>query len=91
MLYLPSLKRINEMKRLRQGQTVYMIDNGFMYNPPRPSIVTMFLHSQKTPLPEEGFIIEKWNVRHVNNMIHKYGWKGIFTSRRKAQAALKAI
>ena len=79
------------MKKLKQGQTVYMLERGCMYNPPRPSAITMFLHSQKTPLPEEGCIIERWNVRYVNNMILKYGWKDLFTSRRKAQKALRGL
>ena len=79
------------MKKLKQGQTVYRIDWGYYQNPPKPRIITMFLHSRKELLPLEGCIIDKWPVSHVNDMIELYGSKDIYFSRRKAQTALKAI
>tara|TARA_R110002095_G_scaffold150839_2_gene130539 strand:- start:503 stop:742 length:240 start_codon:yes stop_codon:yes gene_type:complete len=79
------------MRKLKQGQTVYLIDKGYIYSPPRPSVLKIFLHSRNQPLPEEGCIIDKWPVDYVNSMIAEYGSKGFYLSRRKATKALKAI
>ena len=78
------------MRKLKQGNTIYLIDRGYMYNPPRPSLLKIFLYSRKQELPPEGCIIEKWPVDYVKEMINKLGCKDIYFNRRKAQAALKA-
>ncbi len=78
------------MKKVRQGQTVYFVDSGIMYNPPRPSVLKVFLHSRKQELPPEGCIIEKFPVSYVQEIINRFGGKDFYFSRRKAQAALKA-
>jgi hypothetical protein len=79
------------MKKLKQGQTVYWIDWDYQHNPPNPKVTAMFLHSQKTPLPEEGYVIEKWPVAFVAALARKWGSSWLYPSRRKAVTALKAL
>lgn len=77
------------MKKLRQGQTVYYINNcSYMGPNAKPELVRHFLHSHKTPLPPLGVIIEKLPVTHAREAQAR-GFK-LYTSRRKAQRALKA-
>lgn len=76
-------------KKLKQGQTIYILDSGVSYNPPRPSIIKVFLHSRKQELPPEGCYIEKYPVNYIVDLVNKHGSKNIFFSRRRAKTALK--
>lgn len=77
-------------KKFRQGQTVYFIDIPEVYGSrERPCIKSWFLHSQKTPLPQEGFIIDKMPVDYANNLALQ-GFM-LYTSRRKARSALREV
>ena len=78
------------MKKLRQGQTVYLVSLGLQYNTPKPYIIKWLLYSHKTPLPEEGYIIENLPVTHANHMVNVNGYV-LHTSRRKAESALKQV
>ena len=80
------------MKKFKQGQTVYSIDRGLCFNPPRPYISKWFLHSQKQQLPEEGCMIEKMPVSYVNELSFNPKWPiKFYTSRRKAITELNNI
>ena len=79
------------MKKLKQGQTIYRIDLGLECNPPKPSLIKIFLHSRKQELPLEGSVILKYPVDYVNKIIAKHGSKYIYASKRKAMASLKGI
>jgi len=76
------------MKKLKQGQTIYLVSFRVRYSRAKPYIIKWFLHSHKTPLPEEGSIIEKMPVTHANHMADGNGYI-FYTSRRKAESALK--
>ncbi|HHZ71421.1 MAG TPA: hypothetical protein EYN54_14345 [Methylococcaceae bacterium] len=76
--------------KYKQGQTVYMVDTGYMYQPPRPTIIKYFLHSSKQELPPEACIIEKMPVDHLNKMVAQ-GWLNVTSSRRKAEGELAYI
>ncbi len=78
------------MKKLRQGQTVYMVDRGMMYEPPRPSVIKLFLYSQKQELPPWGCIIDKMPVNHLNDLI-SLDLAKVTLSRRKAELELKQL
>ena len=73
----------------KQGQTVYIIDMGYQYNPPRPSVVQYFLYSRKQELPPECCIIEKMPVDHLNKLVAK----GLIvtSSKRKAKQKLSKL
>lgn len=76
------------MKKLKQGQTVYLVTGGYEFNPPKPHIIKWFLYSSKQPLPDEGCIIDKMPVSHANAIEHM---TKLHTSRRKAAAELNNL
>lgn len=78
------------MKKLKQGQTVYMLDLPLARRGP-VRIITMFLHSQKTELPLEECIIRKWPVDFVRTIMAREYAPRIYFSRRRVESALKAI
>lgn len=82
------------LKSLRQGQTVYLVsDPSFMRRDNSPKTVTTYhLYSHKTPLPPEGFIIEKLPVSNLQRAIRQYGqqvMRDFYYSRGKAEAAAR--
>ncbi len=79
------------MIKLKQGQTIYIINRDFASERPQPRIVKMFMHSQKEPLPDIGTITLRWNVAFVNKLLSRHSGVDFFTSRRKAISALKLI
>ncbi len=75
-------------KNVRQGRTLYIVDSGFEYMPPKPSMRAIRIASDNTPLPPEGSIIEdapawfvKQKIEHMQGMV--------YFSRRKALRAVK--
>lgn len=77
------------MKPLRQGQTVYFIDRKFWKEDAEPELVSIFLYSQKQPLPPPGVIVEKCPVTHAR-YAQARGLK-LYSSRRKALKAMRLI
>jgi hypothetical protein len=77
--------------RLRQGQTIWVIRNAFLWSPAgkAPHIDPVFLHSQKVKLPPPGTVIEKMPV-HYAQILEMDGFE-IYRTRRKAQRALKGL
>lgn len=75
------------MKSFRQGQTVYRVYINPFYYDAEPVLDKIFLYSQKVPLPPVGQIIKKVPVTLANDAVQR-GHK-LYTSRRKAQRALK--
>lgn len=73
--------------KLKQGQTVYLIDVGTQHWPFQPFITKWFLYSHKQTLPPRGFNIDKLPVTYANDLLSK-GFK-LYTSRRKALKQLK--
>ena len=71
------------MIRVKQGQTIYIVDNGLWHNPPKPEIIKFMLYSIKQPLPPEGERIIKMPVNYANKIMLE-GHTKIHTSRRKA-------
>lgn len=76
--------------KYKQGQTVYMVDGGYMHQPPRPYIIKCFLYSRKQELPPEACIIEKMPVDHLNKLVSE-GWVNVTVSRRNAEFELKQL
>lgn len=79
------------MKKLRQGQTIWVVRNAFLWSPAgkAPHIEPVFLHSQKVKLPPPGAIIEKIPVNHAQWL--EDNGHPIYRTRRKAQRALKEL
>ncbi|SNS16854.1 hypothetical protein [Pseudomonas segetis] len=77
------------MKKLRQGQTVYYIDRKFWMKDAEPELRSIFLYSQKQPMPPPGVIVEKCPVTHARHAQAR-GFK-LYTSRRKALRAMRLI
>lgn len=76
------------MKHLRQGQTIYYIDQVLWRPGADPELKKIFLHSQNEPLPPAGVIVERCPVTLAREAQAK-GFK-FYTSRRKAVRALIA-
>lgn len=74
------------MNKYRQGQTLYYVSRGFDLHR-APKLMQVFLHSQKTPLPPPGAIIERVPVTVVIKAAQA-GQK-FYASRRKAMRALR--
>ena len=77
------------MKKLRQGQTIWVIRNPFSWHPDGPYIEPVFLYSQKMNLPPPYVVIEKMPVTFARQ-IEAEGYP-IYRTRRKAQRALKEL
>jgi len=75
------------MKKLRQGQTIYIpqisyLRYGF-------EIHVVFLHAKgSVPLPLMGELITKWSVEMIEDRVDS---KFIYHSRRKAMAKVKQM
>jgi hypothetical protein len=76
--------------KLRQGQTVYYIDQKLYTRNSESVLVKVFLHSQKVPLPPIGVIVERVPVTLARDAVSEYGFK-FFKSRRKAEKALSLL
>lgn len=77
------------MKKYRQGQTHYYIDLNICHGEYAiPEVRCVFLHSQKTPLPKVGLIIDKMPVDHFARTRMRIK---TYASRRKANTALKQL
>lgn len=78
------------MKKLRQGQTIWIVRNRSLGWPgAEPHIEAVFLHSQKVELPPPGVIIDKLPVTFAQ-ILEMEGFP-IYRARRKAQRALKEL
>ena len=84
-------KKLNE-KSIRQGQTAYVVCGGYEYNPSKPYVLKIFLHSKKQELPPEGCLIEKWPVHYFKKVVERGGNDFYATySRRKAERKAKEL
>ena len=77
----------NKLKYLKQGQAVYWVDVDWYRNPATVTLRKVFLHSQKTKLPPNGVVIDKYPV----DFVQSFSGSGVFFSRRKAERELKRI
>jgi len=68
---------------IRQGQTIYEVR--LDWNVRDYVVEPMFLHSQKTPLPPDGCIVEKMPVDTARMILRMYGNKEFFATRNRAQ------
>jgi len=75
-------------KNVRQGRTIYIVDSGFECIPPKPSVRSIRISSDSTPLPPEGCIIEHAPAWFVKQKIEHMQGMAYF-SRRKAQRVVE--
>ena len=80
------------MKKLRQGQTVYVVRVDTVQFPtPYVFMYTHFLYSQNEPLPEQGLVIDKMPVTMMREIVKNWPQDYYTHSRRKALTRFKQL
>ena len=80
------------MKKLKQGQTIYIARVDTIQFP-QPEVIfqSFFMYSQNEPLPSEGYMVLKMPVTHMRYIIKNFPYDFYTHSRRKAISRLKQL
>ncbi len=81
-------KKKPNYKNVRQGQTLYFVNMNFHLFDGVPEVCSIFIGSQKEPLPPEGQVITKPPVNFVKRRLKSGSCVKFFFSKRKAKSSI---